>query len=295
MQIEPRDLCAIFSTTTYDMTSSHPVVLITGASRGLGLSVAQLLIKGTENLEKANVVALSRSKTSEIDELATSSSSVELVAVQGDATSTPDAQKAVDLAIERFGRLDAVVLNAGVIEFARLTDVSPESFAHQLNVNVTALITVLHAAAPHLRASPTGVGKAVFVSSGAAVGQTAGWGAYNAGKAALNAVARTLANEEDKIAVWSVRPGVVDTLMQRQIRSEARGAMKEQELQRFEQMHKDGKLLKPEQPAHVLAALAVRGTLQHPRQPGSDSDEGAGTVGSFINWDAAELKDFQLP
>jgi len=58
----------------------------------------------------------------------------------------------------------------------------PASFAEQLNINLVSLVTTLHAAAPHLRESPSGTGKVVLVSSGAAVGQYAGWGPYCAGK-----------------------------------------------------------------------------------------------------------------
>lgn len=96
-----------------------------------------------------------------------------------------------------------------------------ESFARQMDSNLTSVITMLHHAIPHLRRSPTGCGKAVFVSSGAATGQTAAWGAYNASKAALNAIARTLANEEPSLAVWAVRPGVVDT----EVRAMARAGL----------------------------------------------------------------------
>lgn len=49
------------------------------------------------------------------------------------------------------------------------------------------------------------------MSSGASVGNTAAWSAYNASKAAMNAIARTLATEEEKIASWAIRPGVIAT------------------------------------------------------------------------------------
>jgi len=58
----------------------------------------------------------------------------------------------------------------------------------------------------------------ILVSSGAAVGGVAGWGAYNASKAALNSLGRTLASEEEDLVVVSVRPGVVGTEMQEKIR-----------------------------------------------------------------------------
>lgn len=130
----------------------------------------------------------------------------------------------------------------------------------------------------------------VFVSSGAATGNIAGWCAYNASKAALNSIARTLANEEEGLAVFSIRPGVVDTDMQGLLREKGRGAMKEQELERFLTMHKEGKLLKPEQPAFTIAALATRGKRDEPR--GKDG-KGIGAQGGFVTWDEDVLEGYK--
>jgi NAD(P)-dependent dehydrogenase (short-subunit alcohol dehydrogenase family) len=298
-------------------TSSLPVVFVVGASRGLGLSIVEILLNGSKTLEPANVVSLSRSQTDAINKLTLNqrSSKTSLIAVQGDASNDNDCKNAIDQAIQKWGRLDAIILNAGTIEYARFANGKPEDLVNQISSNVAMILKPIHHSIPHLRSSPTGCGKAVFVSSGASTGQTAAWGAYNASKAAMNAIARTLANEEKSLAVWAVRPGVVDTevsfiifslstaflqsfffpfiQMQKSIREKAKEAMDPKEYVRFEEMHRDGKLLPPNKPGHVLAALAIRGTRSHPTLP--NEKEGAGAKGAYINWEAEELQDFQLP
>jgi NAD(P)-dependent dehydrogenase (short-subunit alcohol dehydrogenase family) len=92
----------------------------------------------------------------------------------------------------KYGRLDALVLNAGTLEpMTRITSVDTplDAWRVHFDVNVFSLVTAIKAAAPALRESPNG-GKVIFVSSGAAVGGTAGWGPYNASKAAMNSLNR---------------------------------------------------------------------------------------------------------
>ncbi len=187
-----------------------------------------------------------------------------------------------------FGRLDSVVLNAGVVSTERIASLTPESFAEMLNVNTVSLVTTLSAALPELRKSNRAT--AVFVSSGAATGNIAGWTAYNASKAGMNAIARTLANEEDGVAVFAVRPGVVDTDMQTLLRGKGKDAMKEEEMERFMTLHKEGKLLRPEQPAFTIAALATKGSRDEPR--GKDG-KGLGGVGAFVTWNEDVLEGYK--
>ncbi|PWN51365.1 NAD(P)-binding protein [Violaceomyces palustris] len=266
--------------------SANPVVLLTGASRGLGLSVANLLLSNPSS--SVNVISVSRSKSSQLSQLEEDYPD-RFVAFQGDVSSESDNAKAVQLAIQKWSRLDALILNAGIANLSKIQDLTAESFAHQLSVNTVSLITTVRAALPYLKkAEPQG--RVVFVSSGAAVGATAGWCAYNATKAAMNSICRTLANEEPELACFAVRPGVVDTDMQTQIRSQGTSVMSPSEFERFIKLHEEGKLLKPELPGSVIANLAIRGSRKDP--VGSDG-KGIGEVGGFVNWDAAELKGFR--
>jgi len=107
---------------------------------------------------------------------------------------------------------------------------------------------------PALRKSK---GCIVLTSSGASVHAYSTWGAYGASKAALNSLGRTIAVEEPDVTVLSVAPGVVDTDMQRELRDVHSSLMDEKDAQKFLFLHKDGGLLKPEQPGNVMARLVL--------------------------------------
>lgn len=97
----------------------------------------------------------------------------------------------------------------------------------------------------------------IFTSSGVSTGAYSTWGAYGASKAALNHFARQLAVEEPKITTIAIRPGVVDTDMQRQIREVHSAVMAAKDKDKFLGLHQDDKLLRPDQPGHVMAKLML--------------------------------------
>jgi len=249
------------------------VIIVTGASRGIGLATVQLLL----NTFGANVVTVSRTITPELQALAeVHSNSLKLI--QGDVTDTSVNTQTISEAISSFKRIDGIVFNAGTLEpLGRIAskDISVESWKSVFDINFFSIVETLKEAIPHLRESK---GKIVFVSSGAATGGIASWGPYSASKAALNSLARTLSNEEKEITSIALRPGVVDTEMSTILRSDgaSRGAMLESELSRFLDLHATGKLLRPEQPAEVIASLAVHAP--------------PGLSGQFVSWDSDELK-----
>lgn len=109
-------------------------------------------------------------------------------------------------------------------------------------------------ALPELRKAK---GRIVFTSSGAATAAVSTWGAYGSSKAALNHLALTLSVEEPDVTTVSIRPGVVDTEMQRQLREVHHKAMEKQDAERFFTLHKEGNTLKPEQPGNVMARLVL--------------------------------------
>jgi len=110
------------------------------------------------------------------------------------------------------------------------------------------------AALPALRQSK---GKIVLTSSGAATAGYPAWGLYGATKAAMNSLAMTLGNEEPDVTSVSIRPGIVDTDMQRELRDDHGSNMSTDMHSKFTTIHKNGKLLKPEQPGHVMAKLVL--------------------------------------
>lgn len=110
---------------------------------------------------------------------------------------------------------------------------------------------------PALRESK---GRIILVSSGAAAGAYGSWGAYGSSKAALNHLALTLTVEEPDITSISIRPGVVDTAMQQDIRNEHSQRMDAKDANKFKSLYQDGGLLKPEQPGNVIARLALDAT-----------------------------------
>jgi len=121
-------------------------ILLTGASGGIGRVTAQLLAR-----EGAKLTLFARSP----GPLETLRSSIEssggaAIAVAGDVRSVPDAERAVALAVRSFGRLDAVVNNAGIGLLASLAEASDEGFAELLQVNVLGTFRVTRAAYPAL-------------------------------------------------------------------------------------------------------------------------------------------------
>jgi len=112
---------------------------------------------------------------------------------------------------------------------------------------------------------------------------------YSASKAAMNAYSRTLACEESSIACFSVRPGVVDTDMQVQIRTT--NLMPPEQRAKFVSLYEDNKLLPAEKPGHVLAALAVNGSRSDPVLP---NGKAMGAQGEFASWDDPFLDQYQL-
>ena len=97
----------------------------------------------------------------------------------------------------------------------------------------------------------------IFTSSGAAITFYSAWGTYGSSKACINHIAATLAAEEPEITSIALRPGVVDTQMQQDIKDIHTAQMSERDAKRFADLRDEGKLLKPEKPGYVIARLAI--------------------------------------
>ncbi len=166
------------------------VVLVTGASRGLGYQAA---LEATRR--GAHVIAVARTVggLEDLDD--------DIKALGGSTTLVPqdlrdfDALDRLGAAIfERWKRLDGLVANAGVLGvLTPLSHLDPKDFETTFAVNVTANYRLIRSLDPLLRQSEAG--RAVFVSSGAAHGVKPFWGLYAATKAALETMVRSYAEE----------------------------------------------------------------------------------------------------
>jgi ketoreductase RED2 len=184
------------------------VALVTGSTSGIGAAVVRrLAAAGTK-------VVVNSIKSVEAGEaLATELGDETAHYVQGDIAVGTDAARLVTSAVERFGRLDVLVNNAGTtvrIPHDDLDAASPEVFRELFEVNVIGSWQVTVAAMPHLKAS--GAGSIVNVSSLAGVRPTGSSIPYAVSKAALNHLTRLLANiAGPDVRVNAVAPGLVDT------------------------------------------------------------------------------------
>src|SRR6202158_1473276 len=123
------------------------VAVVTGASKGIGAGIARSLAA-----EGARVVSTYATSKAGADSVVASIKAAggKAVAVAGDVSKVGGAKGIIDAAIEAFGKLDILVNNSGVYEFAPLSHVTEESFHRQFNVNVLGLLLTTQAAAKHL-------------------------------------------------------------------------------------------------------------------------------------------------
>lgn len=187
---------------------SNKTVLITGASKGIGASAAEVL-----HGLGANVVMMARGQAA-IEALAAKLGAGRTLAVAGDVGDYAAVRSAVEQAVATFGSLDVVVNNAGVIEpVARLEDSDPTQWAKVVEINLMGVYNGMHAAFEPLKASG---GTIINISSGAALNALEGWSHYCATKAAVLSLTRSGEKEWGPlgITVVGLSPGTVATDMQ---------------------------------------------------------------------------------
>jgi NAD(P)-dependent dehydrogenase (short-subunit alcohol dehydrogenase family) len=184
------------------------VALITGASQGLGRALAVAYVK-----EGARVVINARSEESirPVAEEA-ESSGAEVLALAADVAKSAEVERVVDAAAQRFGRIDVLVNNAGVLgPRVEILEYPEEEWRRVIDANLTGPFLVSKAVVPHM---PEG-GSIVNVVSGVSVEGRAEWGAYSVSKFGVEGLTQILASElEDRgIRVNAVDPGGMRTGM----------------------------------------------------------------------------------
>jgi len=183
------------------------VAVVTGASKGIGASIAEHLAA-----EGASVVvnyAASQAGADAVVSRITEKGGA-AVAVQADVSRPDDIKRLFAQTKAAYGRLDVLVNNAGIYEFAPLDAVTPEHFHKQFNLNVLGLLLATQEAVKLM--GPTG-GSVINVSSIAGPMPVENASVYSATKAAVDAVTIALSKElgPKKIRVNSLNPGMVET------------------------------------------------------------------------------------
>ena len=237
--------------------SKNPVAIVTGGSRGVGAATAKILsangwnvlVTCSSSIEAANIVAAECS--SEISEV---------IAIKANVANDEDCIHSVETAIEKWGRVDAVVNNAGTTKFVwnhgDLEGIDAEDFQNIYSVNVIGPFQMVRASKMHLLKSDNP--NIINVSS---IGGLKGIGssiAYAASKGALNSMTLSMARNLGPIKVNAVCPGFIEGEWLRKGMGEERFEATKMHIENTSPL---GKTCSPESIAEVIYNLIVASEL----------------------------------
>ncbi|MFC4669591.1 SDR family oxidoreductase [Seohaeicola nanhaiensis] len=194
------------------MNMTGKTVIVTGASRGIGAEAGRVFAAAG-----ANVVLLARSAApveALADEIGT-----QALGLACDVADYAQVEAAVSATLGRFGQIDVLINNAGVIEpIARLAEADPAGWGHAADINLKGVFHGMRAAVPYMRAKG---GTVLTVSSGAAHYPIEAWSHYCSSKAGAAMLTQCLDHEEraNGIRAIGLSPGTVATQMQKEIKA----------------------------------------------------------------------------
>lgn len=182
------------------------VALVTGGSKGIGAEIARQLAA-----EGAKVIVNYASSRNGADKVVADIEAAggQAVAVAADVTSQAEVEALVNAAIDNFGRLDIVVNNAGIYQFARIEESTEALYRRQFDINVLGPLLVSAAAAPHLGQGSSIINISSFVTR-VFIAESA---IYSGAKGAIDAITGVLSRELGPrgIRVNAVNPGLIET------------------------------------------------------------------------------------
>ena len=184
------------------------VVVITGASRGIGAASALVFARAG-----AKVALLARFDTATTALAAGLGANA--MALHCDVAEASSVAAAMDVVIARWGRIDVLINNAGVIDpIARIADTDPADWGRTIDINLKGVFHGMRCAIPFMRGQ--GAGTILTVSSGAAHTPLEGWAGYCASKAGAAMLTRAAHLEEAAhgLRIMGLSPGTMATQMQ---------------------------------------------------------------------------------
>ncbi len=225
------------------------VSLITGGTEGMGYATAELFLR-----EGAKVVVTGRSAEKGRKALAKLKELGEAAFVRGDVSKAKDAQRMVEGAVRRFGRIDILFNNAGVYIEKLAEDTSEDEWDRVLDINLKGTFLVSKYAIPYMKRQRSG--SIINNSSDAGLVGNRSCPAYCASKGAVTIMTKAMALDYAKynIRVNSVNPGTIDTPMLA-YEAKASGDPKAY-LKRMDEEHPIGRVGRPEEVAQAVLFLA---------------------------------------
>lgn len=232
------------------MDFTNKVVIITGASSGIGAGAAKHL----SNLG-AKLVITGRNKDN-LKEVAKSCRG-EVLPLVSDVTSEADRKSVIEETIRRFGKIDVLVNNAGIGAFGDVATTTMDSFDSLMNTNLRSVFHLTQLAVPHLIKTK---GNIVNTSSAAGLRAFPGVSVYCMTKAALDQFTRCLALElaPQGVRVNSINPAVIKTNFLKRLGMDE--ATYQQYLVKAKDAHPLGRVGTVDETAHAIAFLACNDT-----------------------------------
>lgn len=203
----------------------NKVVIVTGASRGIGREIAKTLaIKGYK------VVANYNKSENEINKLKKElkNQGIEIECIQGDVSKREDAKKIINFTLEKYKKIDILINNAGISQFKEFTQISDQDWNYMINTNLNSVFYMTQEACSNM----------IKNKNGCIINMSSIWGLvgsscevhYSVSKAGIDAMTKALAKElgPSNIRVNSIAPGIIDTDMNKDLNSEDLKNIKEE-------------------------------------------------------------------
>ena len=220
------------------------VALVTGAARGIGAATALALAEAGARVALVDRDAAGIEATAD----AIGRAGSDALAIPADVTDAPAIERAVDVVVAEWGRLDVLVNNAGIVRDATLGKVSDEDWTATVDVNLRGTMVGTRAALRPMRAAGTGR----ILSATSVVARMGNYGqtAYAASKAGIIGLTRTWARELGPLGITAnaVAPGFIDTEMAKGVPAKVLDALLERTAAR--------RMGRPEEVAAVYVFLA---------------------------------------
>ena len=219
------------------------VAIITGSSRGIGAAIAQKVASNGINVV-INFTSDEAGAAKTLELVRASGS--DGLCLKADVTKKDQVTTMFQKAKEKFGRIDYLVNNAGILTYSPIADLSEEDFDRMFAINVKGTLFCCQLACQHMEDG----GSIVNVSSSTTMYMLPNYGCYVASKGAVEQLTRSLSREVASrgIRVNVVSPGPVDTEL-------FRAGKSDEQIKRFEQLSAFNRLGQPEDIANVVAFL----------------------------------------